>query len=244
MTYEEALRKAAACLKLAADRRGSPEECALAASKAQEIMDRYEISHDAASSYGSAPEERDTTILDPGEHATQVNSSQAKWVGYLVDIIGRHNGCESYWVYAGRASKAFCFVGRRRDIDTSKYLLGLLEREVYRISGQECVNQTGGYRCSFRFGIVDAIKFKLHEQKQETNRSLKIEASAQSSTALIRIEAAIQRADSRLSLVVKWLKENKDLKEGRRVRVDGSARAKGFQAGQQIKINRATAALA
>lgn len=91
MTYDEALRKAAACLRLAADHRGSPEESALATAKAQEIMDRYEISHSAASRYGS-DDHQDDQIVDDHAPIIEVCQKNTKWVGYLVAVLANHNG--------------------------------------------------------------------------------------------------------------------------------------------------------
>jgi hypothetical protein len=62
MTYEEALRKAAACLRLS--KSSNQAEAALAAAKAQEIMDKYQISAEVLKL--DQPKEADEPVMDFG----------------------------------------------------------------------------------------------------------------------------------------------------------------------------------
>ena len=72
MTLEEAMRKAMACLRLA-ERGGTPEESALAAAKAQEIITRYGLDVSSADYEQGQKEKDEEPIKDFGSNRGQLN---------------------------------------------------------------------------------------------------------------------------------------------------------------------------
>src|SRR5574340_1108320 len=92
MTHEEAIAKAVKLLKLAQS--DNPNEAALAAARAQEIMDRYKLEGLSADYNSAAPAEPDEPIVAFGEPVEPKQGSE--WVVRLILALARANQCRIY----------------------------------------------------------------------------------------------------------------------------------------------------
>jgi len=238
MKYEEALRKAASCLRLAQS--ANPHEAALAAAKAQEIMDRYNLStEDMAYSDQPKQEEIKDFGADPLHEVCQVDT---RWTLWLSNTIAKLNSCRTYYHTKMSGSATIKLIGRASDVQTVRYIFSWLEREVRRLTKQECQGYTRKYQVDFRTGVVDTICRKLEEQRAETYKNVQKETS--NSLALVRVQNSIAKMEAKGQEVQKWMDENLKLRESKfRKRADLTARQHGQVAGEQVRFNRAKAGL-
>lgn len=241
MKYEEALRKAIICLKLA--KSTNPAEAALAAAKAQEIIDRYNLSVGDLQN-GEEPKENNEPVANTHEPLHHVCQVDTHWSTRLAGIIARRNGCRTVFYTQTSGSAVIQIIGRTSDVNAVRYLFGWMEREVRRLTKQECQGCSRKYQVDFRFGVVDTIERKLDEQKRQTIHEVQTE-SAGNPMALMRIKNSLAKMEHRSNEVDLWMKSNmsglRDAKH--RKKLDITARVHGMQAGEEIKLNSAKAAL-
>jgi hypothetical protein len=250
MTYEEALSKAVKLLRLSQS--SNPNEAALAASRAQEIIDRYKI-ESVALNYAQANGERkpDEPIKDFKDDPLDAGSRKiAKWSWRLFLVIAKPNGCKGYRANAGTGELAI--VGRPSDVAAVRYLYGWLKQEVNRLAARDCVGNGRSYSDNFRNGVVDTIGKRIAEQHAETRQAIRHEIVAgelpeeQKRMALVRVEQAIASIEERAEEVTDWMKSNLHLASGRisgSRQYNPSARAAGQAAGREIRFTKPKASI-
>jgi hypothetical protein len=239
MEYEQALRKAISCLKLA-ERGGTPEEAAAAAAKAQEIIDRYNLSIDDME-FGDKPKQDPIQDFgaDPLHEVCQVDT---RWTLRLSHVIAELNSCRTYYHTKMSGSAVVKLIGRASDVQTVRYIFAWLEREVRRITKQQCQGRTRKYQVDFRVGVVDTIIRKLKEQRAETFKAVQVETT--NSMALVRVQTSIAKMEANGQEVEKWMDENLKLRQPKfRKEADMSARRHGQIAGEDVRFNKAKAGL-
>lgn len=241
MKYEEALRKAISCLKLA--KSTNPSEAALAAAKAQEIIDRYNLSVGDLQN-GEEPAENSEPIANTHEPLHHVCQVDTRWSTRLAGTIARRNGCRIVFYTQASGSAIIQIIGRTSDVNAVRYLFGWMEREVRRLTKQECQGRSRKYQVDFRYGVVDTIERKLDEQKRETIHAVQTE-SANNPMALMKIKNSLVKREQHGLAVDSWMKSNMTgLRTAKhRKQLDISARAHGIRAGEAIKLNSAKGAL-
>lgn len=247
MTYEEALQKAVKLLRLSQS--SNPNKAALAAGKAQEIIDRYNIESvalDMASGDKPQPDEpiKDFSF-DPLDAGTKKIST---WSWRLFTVISRGNGCKGYLTRNNGGGIAI--VGRPSDVQTVRYFYAWLKKEVERLAGRDCRDTGRTWANNYRNGVVDTIKIRLEAQKKETQATVTKEIldalpPEQRRLALVRVNNAIAKVAEREQQAGAWMKSNFRLTKGT-VRYSvgvPSARAAGQKAGHEIRIKPAAGQL-
>ena len=212
MNQEEAMRKAIACLKLA--KSSNANEAALAAAKAQEIIDRYglQVTDD---DFDNQEDRKDQEpIMDFGDDPLdQCGKHDAFWCVRLISVVCHFNGCRWYYVGGGDLGKVLKVIGRPSDVATVRYLYGLLKGEVKRLQSENCVGRSGAYRYQYGLGVADTIYRRMHEQRQATVAAVKTE-NASNPFALVRVNTALAKQEWRMQAVDRVVKEKK-MKSGR-----------------------------
>ncbi len=240
MTYEDALRKVMSCLRLA--KSSNPAEAALAASRAQEIMDRYQISMEATQA--ETPRATPDEPIQNFDRESVIDACQKdkQWVIQLVKVVGEANGCRTYFRDRNFGSASF-LIGRPSDVQTARYLIGLLAEEVRRLGRENTKGYSVKYRRDFKYGVVIAIQNKFREQWNRTKQEVRAEQAA-NPLALVRVNQALVKMEDRLAAVKRWEEEQMEYKKSRSTyRASESAKEHGFRMGQTIEISRAKAGL-
>ena len=240
MTYDEAVQKATKLLRLATS--DNPNEATLAASRAQDIMDRYKLGSLSLNyeANGSVPDEPikdfESDPLDAGTRRL------ASWRWRLFHPIARCNQCDGYVSgYGGIA-----VVGRPSDVSTVRYLYGWLTREVDRLAERDCRGNGRTYANNYRIGVVETISERLAEQSRLTVAEVQREAEAQQSInpmALVRVNQAVATLERRGKEVEQWIKSHLMLSSSStsHFKADGSAREAGRIAGREVRLKAARA---
>lgn len=251
-TYQQALRQAAKLLKLAEHANTSPEEAAVAASKAQEIMTRFKIEHIVAqeSQVTPEPEEEIEDFAKKGAHLYNDGGQKVSgWLNRLAVVLSKANQCKVYtsWTppkLGRRASATIEIIGRPSDAETVRYMFGYLSNEVERLTkihGKGC----GRTWCNnFRLGIVDAVSERLKAQRKTTEEELRKQAEAGSTMALVKVDNALAVLDRRLQEAEDFAEETLNLRKTySRATFDPSAREAGRNAGKNISLGGAKGGL-
>lgn len=249
MTHEEAVAKAVKLLRLATS--SNPNEAALAASKAQEIIDRHNIQSAALTLAQNGRAEPDEPIKDFGCDPLDPGVGKiATWTWRLFLVIGNANGCKGY--AARNHGGGIGVVGRPSDVATVRYLYAWLRKEVDRLAARDARGFGATYANNFRNGVVDTIGQRMEAQRKETQAATVREAIEEAKAAapeaeqaqagqfaMIRVNNAIARVEKRGEETQDWIKKNMKLRSGSatRSRVDSGARQAGRTAGHEVRIN-------
>ena len=242
MTYEEAIRKVGACLRLAQS--PNANEAALAAAKAQDIMDRFNITAEVLKQEaGPAAEPDEPVKYFSNEPVLTACQKDSLWSGSLAWHISKHYGCSTIRHTTNNAgSRSWSLVGRPSDVQTTRYMIGLLAEEVRRLAKTHCLGYSREYAKSFKAGVVDTIARKLREQRKTTEDAVRAEAGK--GMALVKVNNALATIAKKQEAVDKWIADHTGkgkMFEKRRassnVSVDYTAREHGREVGKSVSVS-------
>ena len=260
MTLDEAIQKAMKLLRLS--KSPNVHEAALAAQKAQEIIDTFKLdvsSLDCDESRGQEDNEpvKDFGYEDPLEESNWKTFSVESI--RLASTIAFYNQTITAWRKKGDSEGGIRIriVGRASDVQTVRYLYGFYKFQILEMVKQHCKGNSYAYKREFFTGVVDAIAEKLKAGKEQVKAAAR---SAQSSNplALVRVEKAIARLEKRYNDVLaveqatreKLAKAYKDagikMRSGSGFRGGGGltgGRAHGQREGKNIRTSGASASL-
>ena len=192
MTYDEALRKAMACLRLS-ERGGTPEEAAAAAAKAQEIITKYQLDiSDVDFDQKRADEDRepikDFGYEDPLDQPKAKDFSKemlmlAKYVAYFNQCFVAYRKQDTY-------SLQFRIVGRTSNVQTVRYLYGFYKAQILDLVNRCTKGNSHTYKGQFCMGVVDAIYQEAQEKQTFANAKSE---QANNPLALVRVNNAVER---------------------------------------------------
>lgn len=232
MTHAEALQKVAKLLRLAQS--PNTHEAALAASRAQEIMDRYKIEGIAADfEAGTTSEE---PIADFKADLMDAETTQLDtWRCRLASCVAGVNECKVY--LTGYPKRGFAIVGRASDAVMVRLMYSWLKGQVDKLAAKECAGCGRTFWNNWRIGCVETLARRMRDARAETVATLKVEAG--NGLALVRLEKALATRERQALEVGQWMKSNLRLSSaGRRTfAANQSAREMGRAAGHRININ-------
>lgn len=227
MTHEEAIAKAVKLLKLAQS--DNPNEAALAAARAQDIMDRFKLSGLSADmDEGGTPDEPIVNISEPIEP-----KQGSTWIVRLIVALAQANQCRVY-----KGGSASYVVGRTSDAQTVRYLYGWLKAEVNRLAARDGRGYSAVWKNNFRLGAVDTIVRKLRESQEATKRAVVAEAA--NPGAIVLVKDALARLEERSKSVDLWVEQHMRFGKARGHyggQSDYGAREAGRKAGEEINLN-------
>ena len=206
MTYQEALRKALACLRLA-ERGGTTAESALAAAMAQQIITKYsldisDVDFDQKQSLEDNENVKDFGYTDPLD--VPEFKEFAKEMLQLARTVASHNQCcigfrGQHNFVSGKerlTSIAYRIVGRPSDVATVRYLYGFYKLQVINLVADNTKGNSYAFKRQFAAGVIDAITEKLNAMEKETFAQAQQEHSP-NPLALARVNSAIARIKRR-----------------------------------------------
>jgi len=240
MNIQEAIEKAAKLLRMA--KSDNVNEAAIAAAKAQELMERYKLTGQAVE---MAEAQKVESVAFPDEPIQDFKDSPLTpagrlevWLGTLAVRIGKLNQCHCY-----RSRNGLSFIGRASDVSVARYFFNFIRAEIERLANRYCAGHGMTYFNNFRHGAVDGVCGKMEEAKAATLQQVKNEAhtlclsdSKQGGMALAVIIGNAMALQKRHDEAVTWGKVNLKLRAGSRsrTRYDSGAREAGRAAGRSI----------
>ena len=211
----EVIERIAKLLRLAEGEGATPNEAAVAAAKAAELMERHRIDR--------ATVEADDDVGDvrawEDEPVHEARSLEG-WVAALAKGIADTQGCDVVVrSWAGLPTLGprihIVLVGREGDVAVARYLLVYLHRELRRLGRGE------GWE--FHAGAVACVLQRLRDRQ----RAVRVGAS---STAIVRI-------DQRKEAVVKWMADQGYQRRKIRRAHDGGEFERGYVAGRGVPLH-------
>ena len=231
--HAAAMRKAAALLRLAQS--DNPHEAALAASRAQEIIDRYKLNLATL---------EDSPSQEPAEEIRNFKDDPLTegglWKAQLAQAVASVNQCQ---VYTSGAN--VCLVGRPSDVAMVRPFFAHLSAECERLASRHCKGNSRTYWNNFRLGAVETISQRLKASLAATVETVKAEAlAAGNAGALVVVTNSLALLEKRKQEVSDWTRANMNLRNRtRRTNYNESARSAGRAAGQSVNLNRSAGAL-
>lgn len=228
--YQRALRQVAHLLKLAEHKNTSPEESAVAAAKAQEIMLRYKITR-------LVEEAASEAIISHGHEPLERSKKKVVWRGLLANEIAQANFCRIFYSWKGTLWE-LTIIGTEENAETTRYFYGFLVNEVDRLTDAYGKGKGKSWCNNFRLGVVDTLRQKLQEMQENTINEMRNEASQKNEPmALVRVDFALAKITDHVKQVEKYI-ERLDLKSAKSVNTphDPSAYAMGQMAGKSIDL--------
>jgi hypothetical protein len=226
------MQKAAKLLRLAQS--DNANEAALAASRAQEIIDRFKLSMDALQMDEAQIIASNEPIQDFGADPLTRDAKLARWKAYLASGIAKQNQCMIY-----RSGGALKIIGRASDAVAVRYLFSWLSSEVERLANRDCHGYGVTYWNNYRIGAAESICRRLREESARTLETVRTEAAQISSAALVVVNNNALALVRKEQEVHAWAKSNMRLRSssgGRGSRYDHSARQAGRTAGNSVSL--------
>lgn len=204
-------------------------EAALAAARAQELIERHRLEGLLA------PPSAAEVVEDARESPLEVGRRIRKWKRVLAQQLAAVNGCMAYTLSVGREER-LVLVGTAADRAATTALWEWLCRRIEWLSATHgaAVEAREGraldkpWHDAFRIGAVETIVARLQAVRAEA-----LQAAALESTALAVVE---RRLSSRAAQVEQFAQERLRLTPGRGVRVDAAAYARGRAAGDAVPL--------
>ena len=238
MADEAVLGRIRKLLKLAADTSTTPEEAALAAARAQELLYKHNLS-----------------VADvDAEEVVEVNrlNITESWRIVLAAVVAKHNSC-----HVLTFGTSLRFIGKRHDVQVVLYLFTYLSRVVQKgsqeawteywtalndpILGVHPSLKEPGRReqwlHSYRVGAVQTIAIRLEKQAKDRDAQQAFEAQAlvgPTKDALVRTSAALVAWNNKLAQYVqdKYQPTHREFDET----VLGGAFTQGVVAGKTVGL--------
>lgn len=208
-------------------------EAACAAAKAQELIDRHQLTQavlEDEHGAGSVPHDEPIHKFDdaPLDQPKRLDY----WRQRLASVLARANACRIYM----RRPHIF-LVGRPSDAETVRYLYAWLSADVMRLAEVNGAGKGVTWRNNFRIGVVDGIAEQLRAQRAAFIRTSRAEAQ-DNPQALMRVDQALARLDQRANDVEVWVRTHMNLRAGSASysNYDSQAREAGRRAGRDLTL--------
>lgn len=162
-TDTKAILDRAQKLQALAERAGSPEEAANAASKLQAMLLRHNLT--MAQVAGNVQEE----FKKEGFDLSRENRNHKGWKSTLYYGIAKANFCESCW---NPQTSQMSIVGRKQNIDMVNYLYSYLSLEIMRLAqaASRYESNKAVYFRAFCIGAMSSVLKRLQAEKEEVRR--------------------------------------------------------------------------
>lgn len=188
-------------------------EAALAASMAQDLIDRHRLDELLAGE-ASAP------ITDGADEPLEVSRRPRKWRLVLASALAEANGCLA-WSQARGGETALCVLGRADDRAAVRALYEWLGVRIEWLSATHAAGRDRAFHEAFRVGAVDAVVARLRPALEGGD------------PALVRLDGELI---ARRQAVEAYANEHLGLGRGRGMRVNALAYARGKAAGAELPL--------
>lgn len=188
------LRKVRALLDKTVERGCTPEEAAVAAAKAQELIDRYKLNLE---SVNVESEHMSFTLFSAGRSVA--------WKEKLLLAVAKANGCYA-WRYREKRKVELNIVGTLTNVQLTTFLFSYLWQEIEKLAerGLKVAEAAGmlhlsapqAYSNNFKLGAVLAIKARLQEERERVIQQHTRLGTNSYTNALVRFSAEVAKAQA------------------------------------------------
>jgi len=202
---------------------GSPNvhEAALAASRAQALIETHRLEALLAAEQSAEAEPIDDGRDDPLELGRRVR----KWKQLLASQLAGMNGCVA-WTAGRRGDQRLMVAGRAGDRAAVFEVWSWLVQRIEWLSATEGAGRDRSWHEAFRVGAAQTILRRMQRARLEARDAL-------DSTALAVIEPALR---ARAEATRRFVEQNLRLKPGRALRLDADGYSRGKRAGETFEL--------
>ena len=195
----------------------NPHEAAVAAARAQALIDEHRLEEwlAAAATVADDPD----PIVDARDAPLDVARRLRPWKIVLAAALADANGCVAYTLDRG-ADEAVVLVGRARDRDAIGALWAWLVPHIQWLSATHGAGRDRRWHDAFRIGVVEAIAARLGADAATRQAEIPAPALVVVGPAQAAHKEALDR----------FVREHLSLRKGRGLRLDPRARDKGAAA--------------
>lgn len=218
----------------------NPNEAAVAAALAQELMARHRIESARLLPAGEAE-----NIRDHRDAPLEASKRLRPWKIELAGVVARANGCRIYLLERGKESEVI-LVGRTEDAELVRVLFAELVVRVESATRSGTEGRDRAFCNAFRLGAVTTIEERLRLANAEARNAALASgagdapASAQSKASFVDepMVYALARLDARADAVDRFMEETLRLTRGksRNLRADAEGFAYGRVAGHALPL--------
>ena len=227
MTDTKTLRTIKKLLNLANAPSATEGEAANAASRAQALMTKHQISS-AALDFDEVRAE----LIKDWEDPLDSSNRMPMWRTQLAMAISTVNSCKVY-----KSGADLKIIGEESDVQSVRYLFAFLTREISSLSRQYSGNGRT-WTNNWRLGCVDSLRERLKLAKAAAVKAAYDEAQAGTGTALVVVDSALAVIKEREKQVDRiGVDLGLRARSGGRSRGNREARDQGRRDGHSININ-------
>ena len=201
---------------LALSKSSNPNEAANAAAAANKLIDQYRLSEaDITTEQG----ETDPLVEDDGY--IYETGKITPWKAALVRTLAAHYGVAHFNAIhypEGRKVSRFKLLGRKSDIEITRYMFSWLMMECQRLANAQAKGLGRVFAASYCEGFVNGVAIQLHSSRQEAQKTA--------------TSAAIVKLDARLKESTDFMYTNYNLRKAKAVS-QGQRDMRAFVAGEQ-----------
>ena len=164
MSLQSIIEKVNKLLSLSSS--SNANEAALAAAMANKLIDQYRLSESDL-----AQTQDDPLIQDDG--FLYETGRIVRWKSILAYVLSKHYGCalfNSLILINGRKSSRYKLIGRKSDIEITKYMFNWLLLECQRLVKQEAYGNGKIFAQSYCIGFVEGIRNQLKSSREEISQ--------------------------------------------------------------------------
>ena len=227
---------------LALSKSSNVNEAANAAKMAQKLMAKHAI-EEAMLDESDPAEDED---IEDDLLSSMEGSRIASWKSDLGYYVSRANGCRTYHSRQRRSSRIH-IVGRPSDAAKARYMFAYLRNtidELAKAASKERGNPGRTWVNSFRRGAASEVGRRMMAAIKEAQEEARELAAAtdrvqETSTALVRVNAAIAKVDAKQADAKTWMDTNLNLRtrSASSFTVDSHGYAAGKRAGASIDLS-------
>lgn len=182
---QKILEKIQKLLTLAKNSGATEGEAANAAGRAQILMTKHNIKETMINLDGEEKE-----VITNWKDPLDISKRMPIWKSMLTMAIAEPNNCMVY-----QNGDSFFIIGEELDAETVRYLYKFIRDQIILLSLQ-LGGYSRGWKNSWRAGLVDTIRVRLREAKEEALKQVYEEAQT-GGTALVVVDNALAKIESR-----------------------------------------------
>jgi len=185
MVEEKVIDLIAKLLRLSTS--SNEHEAALAASRAQELLIKHNLSMAEIEAHRDDKDKTPVNLLSETLDIT-VPKNYGDWKKFLIASVAKYNLCKA--ILSSDGSRVY-IIGPQQNVEVVKLLYGWLVDQIMTLSSKACKEYTGydripTFRRAFFIGAVDTVRNRLYQNWMEMeSKNNKCTALMVNTTALI-----------------------------------------------------------
>lgn len=224
----------------------SPEEAAAAASMAQELMTKYNITtYMVESASGQIQEESIINGWQKGEYFENLGNKRSSWKNILATGICKINGCKILNLInrnptTGKKEIFIVPIGTYDDIITSKYLYIYLRNEIERLCHKHNCGYGKTWANNFKLGatqvVIERLELEYKQSLEKIGKELLKECSS-TGVGLIHVSNALSKLKEKQNKVDEFMNNmNFTYEKMNSYKYDQYGFLSGMRAGHEINL--------